>query len=61
MKSKSVCLTKRYTQDLENLETQVLDKKYVVISPRSSISFKYVENKEVACRDRNPYTNTYTP
>lgn len=50
MKSKSVCLTKRYTQDLENLETQVLDKKYVVISPRSSISFKYVENKEAACR-----------
>lgn len=34
----SICLTKHYAQDLENLETQMLDKKYVIVFPRLMVS-----------------------
>lgn len=51
----SACVAKYNAQYLENLETQVLD---VIVSSISMISFKYVVNKRMVCRDRE--IDTYT-
>lgn len=48
-------VTKYNAQDLENLETRVLD---VIVSSRSMISFKYMVNKGMVCRDHE--IDTYT-
>lgn len=51
----SACVAKYNAQYLENLETQVLD---VIVSSISMISFKYVVNKRMVCRDHE--IDTYT-